>query len=84
MTQRYGLYRRHYKRRAWQAAKAFVSDVDYESTMDDLTVECSELQWSELLCWIEEARAVMNSPEVKETAANPLPLIRARLYKYGI
>ncbi len=71
--------RREYKQRAWRAVKAFVADEGYESSMDDLTVACSELQWQELLSWIEVAREVLKSPEVKDSGAAPLPLIRRKI-----
>lgn len=71
--------RREYKQRAWRAVKAFVADEGYERTMDDLTVECSELQWQELLSWIEVAREVLKSEVVVEHGAAPLPLIRQKI-----
>jgi hypothetical protein len=73
------LSRREYKQRAWRAVKAFVADEGYENIMDDLTVACSELQWQELLSWIEVAREVLNSPEVVDSGAAPLPLIRRKI-----
>jgi hypothetical protein len=75
--------RREYKQRAWRAVKAFVADEGYESIMDDLTVECSELQWQELLSWIEVAREVLKSPDVAESARPLCRLFVGRL-KVGI
>ena len=71
--------RREYKQRAWRCIKAYVADEGYERIMDDLTVECSELQWQELLNWIEVADEVLKSPEVINSGAAPLPLIRSKL-----
>jgi hypothetical protein len=74
------LSRREYKQRAWRAVKAFVAgDEGYDRIMDDLAVACSELQWQELLSWIEVAREVLHSPEVSESGAAPLPLIRRKI-----
>jgi hypothetical protein len=71
--------KREFIQRAWKCVKAFVADKGYESAMDDLTVECSELQWQELKSWIEVAREVLKLPVVAETGANPLPLIRSKI-----
>ncbi len=73
------MLRREYKQRAWRAVKSYVADEGYENIMDDLTVECSELQRQELLSWIEVAREVLRSPEVVESGAASLPLIRRKI-----
>jgi len=54
--------KREFQRRARRAVKSFVSDEDYENTMDDLAIQCSDAQWQEVLRLIEIAR---RSLEVK-------------------
>jgi len=71
-----GLTKREFQRKAWNAIKAFVHDKDYENIMDDMAIHCSQAQWDELGRWIEIARTVLNSSEVEEHGAAPLPLIR--------
>lgn len=71
--------RREYKQKAWRCIKAYIADEGYERIMDDLTSECSELQWQETLSWLEAADEVLKSPEVKDSGANPLPLIRRKI-----